>query len=103
MSGHDRRTQGDVDGSSYVQRTVAASGPRRSRLPRLIRRSPSRLFIETTRQRPMTKHDSQDSGRVASRRGFLKLAGASGIATAANVISGPASAAAATPDGTPEQ
>ncbi|MPW20496.1 serine/threonine protein phosphatase [Paraburkholderia sp. CNPSo 3157] len=38
-----------------------------------------------------------------SRRGFLKLAGASGFATAAGTFAGPAKAAPSAPDGTPEQ
>jgi hypothetical protein len=38
-----------------------------------------------------------------SRRGFLKLAGASGIATAAGTFAAAAKASAAMPDGTPEQ
>jgi hypothetical protein len=51
----------------------------------------------------MVTNNSKDSGLIASRRGFLKLAGASGLATAANVVSGTASAQTANPDGTPEQ
>ncbi|WP_227247349.1 purple acid phosphatase family protein [Paraburkholderia caribensis] len=38
-----------------------------------------------------------------SRRGFLKLAGASGFATAASTFAGSAKADPSTPDGTPEQ
>ena len=38
-----------------------------------------------------------------SRRGFLKLAGASGFASAAGALAGAAKADPATPDGTPEQ
>lgn len=38
-----------------------------------------------------------------SRRGFLKLAGASGFATAASTFAGQAKAAQSAPDGTPEQ
>jgi len=40
---------------------------------------------------------------AVSRRGFLKLAGASGFATAAASLAVPGRAAAASPDGTPEQ
>jgi hypothetical protein len=39
---------------------------------------------------------------IVSRRGFLKFAGASGLAGAANALS-TARAASSTPDGTPEQ
>jgi 3',5'-cyclic AMP phosphodiesterase CpdA len=51
----------------------------------------------------MVTKNPHDSGSIASRRGFLKLAGASGLATAASVVSGTASAQTANPDGTPEQ
>src|SRR5258708_19171226 len=40
---------------------------------------------------------------TVSRRGFLKLAGASGLATAAGSLASTGRAAAPTPDGTPEQ
>ena len=40
---------------------------------------------------------------TVSRRGFLKLAGASGLATAAGSLASASRAAAASPDGTPEQ
>src|SRR5258708_21497869 len=40
---------------------------------------------------------------TVSRRGFLKLAGASGLATAAGSLASTSRAAAASPDGTPEQ
>ncbi|MEX3960966.1 purple acid phosphatase family protein [Paraburkholderia sp. EG286B] len=46
---------------------------------------------------------STESGASVSRRGFLKLAGASGFASAAGAFAGSAKADAATPDGTPEQ
>ncbi|MBP0592214.1 metallophosphoesterase family protein [Paraburkholderia sp. LEh10] len=51
----------------------------------------------------MVTKTSQDSASLASRRGFLKLAGASGITTAANAISLSARAASSVRDGTPEQ
>ncbi|WP_322030330.1 metallophosphoesterase family protein [Paraburkholderia sp. J76] len=56
----------------------------------------------------MTKKDipenaSTESGASVSRRGFLKLAGASGFASAASAFAGSAKAGAAAPDGTPEQ
>jgi len=51
----------------------------------------------------MVTKNQQDGASIASRRGFLKLAGASGLATAANVMSGPALAQTSNPDGTPEQ
>ena len=56
----------------------------------------------------MTKKDipenaPTESGASVSRRGFLKLAGASGFASAASAFAGSAKADAATPDGTPEQ
>jgi hypothetical protein len=51
----------------------------------------------------MVTKNSKDSGSIASRRGFLKLAGASGLATAANAMSGTTSAQTTNPDGTPEQ
>jgi len=47
---------------------------------------------------PMT-----EQGATVSRRGFLKLAGASGLATAAGGLASASRAAAASPDGTPEQ
>ena len=43
------------------------------------------------------------SGAGVSRRGFLKLAGASGFASAASAFAGSVKADAAAPDGTPEQ
>jgi len=46
---------------------------------------------------------SATSNSAISRRGFLKLAGASGFATATGTFAGPAKADASTPDGTPEQ
>jgi hypothetical protein len=56
----------------------------------------------------MTKKDipentPNETGASVSRRGFLKLAGASGFASAASAFAGSARADAATPDGTPEQ
>jgi hypothetical protein len=56
----------------------------------------------------MTKKDipentSTEAGASVSRRGFLKLAGASGFASAASAFAGSAKADASTPDGTPEQ
>ncbi|MBV8260489.1 MAG: metallophosphoesterase family protein [Paraburkholderia sp.] len=56
----------------------------------------------------MTKNDiaenaPTESGAGVSRRGFLKLAGASGFASAASALAGSAKADTATPDGTPEQ
>jgi hypothetical protein len=51
----------------------------------------------------MVTKNPQDSAPLASRRGFLKLAGASGIATAAGAMSRPSAAQSANPDGTPEQ
>ncbi|QGZ63570.1 purple acid phosphatase family protein [Paraburkholderia acidisoli] len=55
----------------------------------------------------MTKKDTPEntveSAANVTRRGFLKLAGASGFASAAGAFSGGAKADAATPDGTPEQ
>lgn len=44
-----------------------------------------------------------EQGAMFSRRGFLKLAGASGLATAAGGLASASRAAAASPDGTPEQ
>src|SRR5476651_1131405 len=46
-----------------------------------------------------------EQGASVSRRGFLKLAGASGLATAAGGLASAsrAAAAAVSPDGTPEQ
>jgi alkaline phosphatase D len=46
---------------------------------------------------------STEAGASVSRRGFLKLAGASGFASAAGAFAGGAKADASTPDGTPEQ
>ncbi|PVX86294.1 purple acid phosphatase family protein [Paraburkholderia unamae] len=55
----------------------------------------------------MTKKDIPENTATeaagVSRRGFLKLAGASGFASAAGAFAGGAKADAATPDGTPEQ
>jgi hypothetical protein len=51
----------------------------------------------------MATKTSQDSASLSSRRGFLKFAGASGLATAAGTMSKTADAASAAPDGTPEQ
>lgn len=50
-------------------------------------------------------HNDQpgDPQTGVSRRGFLKLAGASGLAASTGVLSVSGSAAAASPDGTPEQ
>ena len=50
-----------------------------------------------------TPADQAASTSAISRRGFLKLAGASGFATAAGPFAGQAKADASTPDGTPEQ
>ncbi|CAN7775855.1 purple acid phosphatase family protein [Paraburkholderia sp. SIMBA_054] len=58
---------------------------------------------------PDTTPDEPDNTQSAtqatifSRRGFLKLAGASGFATAASTFAGSAKADPSTPDGTPEQ
>ncbi|MGT2476157.1 purple acid phosphatase family protein [Paraburkholderia terrae] len=58
---------------------------------------------------PDTTPDEPDNTQAAtqsaifSRRGFLKLAGASGFASAANTFAGAAKADPSTPDGTPEQ
>ncbi|WP_277183162.1 fibronectin type III domain-containing protein [Caballeronia sp. BR00000012568055] len=51
----------------------------------------------------MATKTPQDSASLASRRGFLKFAGASGLATAAGAMSRTADAASASADGTPEQ
>jgi hypothetical protein len=51
----------------------------------------------------MVTKNPQDAASLASRRGFLKLAGASGIAGAAGAMSLAANAQSANPDGTPEQ
>ncbi|MDR5816074.1 fibronectin type III domain-containing protein [Caballeronia sp. LZ033] len=51
----------------------------------------------------MVTKNPQDSAPLASRRGFLKFAGASGLATAAGAMSRSATATTDTPDGTPEQ
>ncbi|TXC79242.1 purple acid phosphatase family protein [Paraburkholderia azotifigens] len=54
---------------------------------------------------PVEPAESQSNTQTAtfSRRGFLKLAGASGFATAANTFASSAKADPSTPDGTPEQ
>ncbi|MDE1179757.1 metallophosphoesterase family protein [Paraburkholderia sp.] len=53
--------------------------------------------------KPVSDVSTTEPNATVSRRGFLKLAGASGFATAAGTIAGPARSATATPDGTPEQ
>ncbi|PCE23187.1 serine/threonine protein phosphatase [Paraburkholderia acidicola] len=50
-----------------------------------------------------TDTPSTEPTATVSRRGFLKLAGASGFATATGSLTSSARAATATPDGTPEQ
>src|ERR1700731_2735634 len=55
-----------------------------------------------TRTPDMSNKNIDDIATV-SRRGFLKLAGASGLATAAGSLASASRAAAASPDGTPEQ
>ncbi|MBN3753093.1 metallophosphoesterase family protein [Paraburkholderia sp. Tr-20389] len=56
---------------------------------------------------PVEADDAQSTTNTQSatfsRRGFLKLAGASGFATAAGTFAGTAKADPSTPDGTPEQ
>ncbi|SAL45375.1 metallophosphoesterase [Caballeronia arvi] len=51
----------------------------------------------------MNSNNQQDDASLTSRRGFLKFAGASGLATAAHAVSGPAHAQSTERDGTPEQ
>ncbi|SHJ96385.1 purple acid phosphatase family protein [Paraburkholderia terricola] len=54
--------------------------------------------------RKTDKASAADQGAsIVSRRGFLKLAGASSLATAAGTLSSTARAAGGAPDGTPEQ
>jgi hypothetical protein len=57
----------------------------------------------STRPGPDDAGRSNDSGASLSRRGFLRRAGASGLVAAAAPLSMARKAAAATPDGTPEQ
>ncbi|WP_118183580.1 purple acid phosphatase family protein [Paraburkholderia phosphatilytica] len=54
---------------------------------------------------PIDLSTSQDDGPAlnVSRRGFLKLAGASGFATATGTLASVSRATSSTPDGTPEQ
>ncbi|MCP3708813.1 fibronectin type III domain-containing protein [Paraburkholderia sp. CNPSo 3274] len=54
-------------------------------------------------KKEIPENASTESGASVSRRGFLKLAGASGFASAASAFAGTAKADATTPDGTPEQ
>src|SRR5437868_14460361 len=51
---------------------------------------------------PVESNESNEPAASVSRRGFLKLAGVSGLATAAGGLAA-ARAAASNPDGTPEQ
>src|ERR1700744_5346841 len=54
--------------------------------------------------RKIAKASPTDQGAsIVSRRGFLKFAGASSLATAAGTLSSAARAANSAPDGTPEQ
>src|SRR6202008_1637026 len=57
---------------------------------------------DTTPNEPDNTQPSTQSA-IFSRRGFLKLAGASGFASAASTFAGSAKADPSTPDGTPEQ